>query len=141
MQSIKGENYIARYADDIRVLYGIYGAIVGGESTTLLYMALGKLLRQLDETKLQGIIFDYRRVESFAKDTLAAHQRESYSLCRKFNLEPIPIALVVDSRLQEQMVRMIVAVTPRQENKEIVFSSAEAHAYFEALNQDKSAGV
>lgn len=141
MQTIKGENYIVRFDNKKGILYGIYGAIATGEVTARIYMSNLKFVRNVGIENILGMIFDMRRVEEFSRDNLASMQRESFNIDKKYNMSHVPIAIVVDTRMQEQVARMIIGATAGQERKCIVYSLAEAQAAFEEWHSTNSASV
>lgn len=141
MQTLKGDDYIARYDDTNNIIYGIYDAVVTPESTVALYIAIAQLLASIDIKTVRGLVIDFRRVERFAKGNMATVQRESYTLNNKFDLSTAPMALVVDSPLQEQIVDFTTKVTPNRDRKQIVFSIAEAYTFFDEWHKEHSANA
>jgi hypothetical protein len=139
MQTIKGENYIVRYDDEKGILYGIYSSVASGDITARIYMSSLKFVRTVGIDNIQGMIFDMRRVEEFSRDNLASIQRENFNMDRKFNMNFVPTALVVDTAIQEQFARMTIGVSNGQERKCIVYSLAEAHMFFEEWHSENSA--
>lgn len=139
MQTIKGENYIVRYDNETGVLYGIYSSIATGEITALIHMSALKFVRNAGIENISGMIFDMRRVEEFSRDNLAAVQRESFNIDKKYNMNFVPIAFVVETGMQEQFARMFIGSTNGQDRKTIAFSLAEAHMFFEEWHQNNSA--
>ena len=65
---------------------------------------MAQLLTEIDVKSVRGLVIDFRRVERFDKGNMAAVQRESHTLNHKFDLTYLPVALVVDTPLQEQIV-------------------------------------
>lgn len=130
MKTIKGDNFIARYDDEKQVIHGIYGAEATGETTALMYMAISKFMREIDLNHLQGIEFDLRRIETFARDNMSSMQRESFQLNKRYDMSRIPVCFVVHTKMQEQMAYHVIQITPNKDRSDIVFSTAEAHAYF-----------
>lgn len=130
MRTIKGNNFITRYDEDKQVLYGIFGAEATGETTALIYMAILRMIRDIDVAQLQGIQFDLRRVDSFSRDNLASMQRESFRFNNKYKISHVPVAFVVITEMQEQIATLAIQMTPDKDRSEIVFSTAEAYAYF-----------
>lgn len=130
MKTIKNRHFIVRYDESKEVLYGIYGSEANGEITTLMFVAELRIADDIGTDNIKGTIYDLRRVEAFSRDNLAAMQRESFRLDSKLNMSNIPAAFVVQSETQEQMAEMLIKMTPGKERKAVVFSTAEAHAYF-----------
>ena len=141
MQTIKGDDYIARYDETNNIIYGIYGAVVTAESTTGLYSRLAQLFTEADVKTIRGLVMDFRRVERFDKGNMAAVQRESHTIHHKFDLSHLPVALVVDTPLQEQIVSITNKVTPEPFRKQIVYSIAEAHTHFDEWHKEHSANA
>lgn len=141
MQTIKGENYIVRFDNKKGILYGIYGAVATGEITARIYMSKLKFIRNLGIENISGMIFDMRRVEEFSRDNLASMQRESFNMDKKYNTSYVPIAIVVDTQMQEQVARMLIGATSGQERKCIVYSLAEAQAALEEWHSENSISV
>ena len=141
MQTIKGDDYIARYDDANHIIYGIYSAVVTAESTTALYSRLAQLFAQVDIKSIRGLVMDFRRVERFDKGNMTAVQRESHNFNQQFSLSHLPVALVVHTPLQEQIVSITRRVTPDPHRKQIVYSIAEAHTFFDEWHKEHSANA
>jgi hypothetical protein len=141
MQTIKGDDYITRYDAINNLIYGIYGTLVTSESTVALYQAMTQLFAGVDVKTIHGLIMDFRRSARFDKGTITTVQRESHILNQCFNLAHVPVALVVDTPLQEQIVSFITRVTPDPHRKQIVYSIAEAYAYFDEWHQEQLINV
>jgi hypothetical protein len=141
MQSFKGDNYIARYDETNNIIYGIYGEIVTPEATTGLYSAIAALFASVDIKTVRGLVMDFRRVDRFDKGNMATVQRESYAINNQFDLSHVPVALVVDTALQEQIVDFTTKVTPDRDRKQIVYSIAEAFTYFDEWHAEHTANA
>ena len=139
MKTIKGNNFITRYDEDKNVLYGIFGAEATGESTVLLHMAMLRIIREQGISQLHGIQYDLRRVDNFSRDNMAAMQREIFRLNRRHDISKVPVAYVVNSEMQEQIANMVIQMTPDKDRSEIVFSTAEAYAYFADWHEQHNA--
>ncbi|MDQ7027752.1 MAG: hypothetical protein Q9P01_16760 [Anaerolineae bacterium] len=141
MQTLKGDNYIVRYDEINCIFYGIYDAVVTTQSTAALYIAASQLLASIDINAIRGIVMDFRRVERFDKGNIVTVQRENHTINHKFDLSHIPVALVVDTPLQEQIVDYTSKVTPDHDRKQIVFSIAEAYIFFDEWHQEHCASA
>jgi hypothetical protein len=100
-----------------------------------------KIITEVGVENIRGIVMDFRRVERFDKGNMATVQRESYNIKNRFDLSRIPVALVVDTPLQEQIVDFTAKVTPDRHLKQLVYSVAEAHTYFDEWHHQQSASV
>ena len=109
MQTIKGADFIVRYDAINRILYHIYSTIVTPKSTNEIYATGIQLITRVGVDNLHGIVLDFRRVTRFEKGHMEAVQRESQHANQQFDLSNIPIALVVDTPLQEQIVNFTCA--------------------------------
>ena len=117
-------------------LHGKYGEVVNGEIAALVYMrGIGLVKPHGGIPAVKGCIFDFRQVERFERDNLAQVQRESYRLNSKVSLDHVPVALLVETKVQEQTIRISQQITPEQHRKRIVKSVTEAHNFFKEWHE------
>lgn len=138
MKTIHGENYTIKLNEETGILHSTYRDVVNGKTTARLYMDGAKIVREYGVEKIQGMIIDFRTVERFERDNLASTQRESYNLNAKMSIDHIPVALIVQTPLQEQTLRISIRATPDQHRKKIVHSEDEALQFIDAWHQQRN---
>ena len=117
------------------VMIGTYAEVLTGDMTARVYIAGLRFVHEIGVENLRGIIFDFRKVQRFSRDNLPAAQSESYRANRNLSLDHVPIAMVVETPIQEQMVRISMQSTPGQNRKRIVHTIEEGYAFIDAFNQ------
>ncbi|MFW5690882.1 MAG: hypothetical protein ACOCXZ_00160 [Chloroflexota bacterium] len=126
MRIISGEGYNVHFDEAHGLLIGEYGPVVNDEVVTNLYADGFQLAAMYGPEKLLGIIFNFYHVERFARGNLLAVQAETYRTHERLNLEHTPIALIVRTLVQEQVVKLSTLSTPWRGRAQIVYSMDEA---------------
>jgi len=129
---IEAEQFSAYYDEQERILFVTYSGIVTPDVTAQFYSWLIQSLAERPEIveTARGSVYDFRKVARFENKNLTAAQRESQNLNQRFDLTSIPVALIVGSMYQEQLLRVTMQIQPGQERKRIVRSVDEARAFF-----------
>ena len=91
-------------------------------------------LAESERKKVRGSIYDFREVTGFSDYSISTVQRESKQLNFNLDVSKIPVALLVESMMQENMIRVAMKVTAQEYRKRIVFSEEEALAFFEEFH-------
>jgi hypothetical protein len=114
--------------------YVIYRGKLTQEATAQVYKWMMDLFKKYGVQIVRGGIFDFREVTEFERNNLSAVQRRSRELNTAADFSATPIALVVSTLIQEQMVRVGQQVTPQQDRKRIVRSVEEGLAFINSLH-------
>lgn len=109
----------------------VYTGSIDGRHTAAVYEWVKQLLPVIGEQATYGVIFDFSAVTKFAPDNLSTTRRESQSINKERDNSDHPVALVVNTMYQEQMVRVSTRISPQEDRKRIVRSNEEALAYFQ----------
>ncbi len=132
---IDSDNLTAYYDADSRVTHVTYRGPMTASLTIRVYRWIGELAKIMTPQDVHGSIFDFRDVTNFESYSLSTVMNESRKLNMKMDFSHVPVALLVGSGLQEQMVRVVMKVTPQDHRKAIVHSEEEAWAFIEAWNK------
>ncbi len=123
------------------IAWAIYRGPMTASLTIRAYQAMAEIVSVIGAEAIYGAIFDFREVTNFESYTLSTVMRESKKANMKFDFSHVPVALLVGSGLQEQMVRVTLKVSPQDFRKRIVRSEAEAKAFIDEWHsRDASSG-
>lgn len=137
IEQVETEHFSAHYETDSQILYVTYRGILTPQVTMQFYQWLGKIIQSHPDkvATARGSIYDFRQVKGFDNRNLTSAQRQSQQFNTQVDLSHHPVAMIVDSMLQEQILRLELKISPQQSRKRIVHSEAEA---IEFLNQFQS---
>jgi hypothetical protein len=107
----------------------IYPVQITPEITAKMYAWSTILAARYDPSSLSSL-YDFRAVKDFGSGTITTVRGESSQINQQHDLSRHPVALVVETHLQEQMVRTVMNITSGQKRKKIVRTIEEAHAFF-----------
>jgi hypothetical protein len=136
MTTVQGDGFDLKFEDG--VIVGIYGKILTPEITAKVYAEGTKIVKSVGVENVRGLLLDFRAVERFIAGNLPTAQSESYRLNARYSLDHIPVALIVETPMQEQMVRVSLRSTPGQERKRIVRTDDDAWTFITQWHKDKS---
>jgi hypothetical protein len=132
------DHFKCYYNSDQGVLYVTYRSIMSPDITRQFYQWLGGMVAKNPEELMRskGSIYDFRQVTNFDNRNLTTVQRESQQFNQQADASNHPVALIVQSKLQEQLVRVTMRVSPQQDRKRIVFSDKAALDFIESYHKD-----
>ncbi|GAB4321493.1 MAG: hypothetical protein Kow00117_10670 [Phototrophicales bacterium] len=131
----------AEIDEENNIIIGTYGEILTADMTAQVYITGLRFVQKIGAENLRGIIFDFRQVKRFSRDNLPAAQSESYRANRNDTLEHIPVAMIVETPVQEQMVRISMQSTPGKHRKRIVRSREEGYAFITEWHNKTTAEI
>jgi hypothetical protein len=131
LPKINQPNLTAYFDKERGISHVVYRGNMDSGMTIVIYRWIFEMANYLEADDVRGSIYDFREVTDFQSYSLSAVQRESRNLNVTLDVSSIPVALLVTNKLQETMVRVAMQVTPQEYRKRIVFSEAEAIAFFE----------
>jgi hypothetical protein len=136
LEQTDAENFSAWYDDEQKILHVVYKGVLTPDTTTQFYRWLGELIqrRPADVVRARGSIYDFRQVTGFDSRNLTSAQRQSQQLNTKADMSSHPVALLVDTRLQEQILHVELKISPQQDRKRIVHSEDEAYAFIASFH-------
>lgn len=135
------EQITVTFDTDTGISVVTYRGELSPQVTVQYYQFLPKFLEVVDVQDIYGSIYDFRQVTKFHNTNLSTAQRASQSANTHYDFSAIPIALLVETLLQEQMVRVSMKVTPQETRKRIVKSEAEAKAFFKSFHQRRQSAA
>ena len=137
LEPIENENGSIRWDAEKQIIFGSYGQVITEQSTANGYHAWGKIIQAVGVENVRGAVLDFRPVERWEKGNVSVAQGQSYRINTKLDLSRMPMAMIVRTAFQEQMVRFSMKATPGEERKRIVHSMEEALAFIASFHVDK----
>lgn len=140
--SVETEKFSAHYDINTCLLNVAYHGILSPAMTTEFYKWLGSMMRDYPEhvMKARGSIYDFHDVTEFENSNLTTASRQSQQLNMRTDLKNHPVALVVKNKLQEQILRLAMKITPHDERIRIVWSMEEATNYINDFHRQLHKG-
>lgn len=128
LERIDTDQFSGWYDDETRILHVVYKGVLTPDTTTHMYRWLGEVIqrRPADVVRARGSIYDFRQVTGFDSRNLTSAQRQSQQFNTRIDMTNHPVALLVDTLLQEQILRVELKISPQQDRKRLVRSEAEA---------------
>jgi hypothetical protein len=121
---------VTAYWDGARgIFYVIYRGILSADVTKEVYQWMTEKVALVKGEEIRGGIYDFRQVTDSNVGNLTTLHRESRNFNVQIDTSQTPIALVVETIHQEQIVRFSMQVTPGHGRKRIVKSMDEAHKF------------
>jgi len=130
------DNFSAWYDDEQQILHVVYKGVLTPDTTAQFYRWLGAVIqrRPAEVVNAKGSIFDFRGVTGFDNRNLTSAQRQSQQFNTKADMSSHPVALLVDTLLQKQILRVELKISPQQDRKRLVHSEAEAYAFIASFH-------
>jgi hypothetical protein len=127
------EHFTVKYRDEDGILFVIYQGILTPDVTRNFYQWMGGILatRMHDLAGIKGTIFNFQEVTNIDNRNLTTVQRESQHINQQVDASKHPVALVVKTKLQEQLIRIGQKVSPQQSRKRIVFSEKAGREFID----------
>jgi hypothetical protein len=130
-------NVIAYFDDENGIVHVIYRGMLSPDITAQVYKWMAESVQHLDVTQIRGGIYDFRQVKDFNNGNLSTAHRESRNFNVKVDVSSIPAALLVETFLQEQMVKVSMQITPGQDRKRIVKTMDDAVAFIDQFRKQQ----
>lgn len=124
------DRMVAYFDNERRYAWITYRGVLIPETTVTFYEWLGDVDAAIDIKSVHGCVIDFRPVIEFDQRNLRATKRESQTANTQLDMSHIPVALIIDTSYQGQMVRISIQATPQPERKRIVKSIEEAFSFF-----------
>jgi len=136
LEHIDTENFSAWYDDQQQILHVVYNGVLTPDTTAQFYRWLSAVIqrRPQDVVRAKGSIYDFRGVTGFDSRNLTSAQRQSQQFNTKADVSNHPVALLVDTLMQEQILRVELKISPQQDRKRIVHSEDEAYAFIASFH-------
>jgi hypothetical protein len=130
-------NLTAYFDLERRLTHVIYRGPMTADMTVDVYrwiIELASTPQAAENSEVRGSLYDFREVTDFQQYSLSTVQRESRQLSFNIDVSKIPVALLVNSLMQEQMVSVGMKITTGEHRKRIVHSEEAAFAFFEEFH-------
>lgn len=122
----------ASYDLEKKSAYIKYKGVLGAKATKQIYQWISAMVTVFSgQLILHQVTFDFREVTAFDETNLGAAREESKKLHQSFALDFLPAALIAANEQQAEVLRLSLKVSGQQARSKIVFSEAEAEAFFE----------
>jgi hypothetical protein len=129
---LKTEQVHAEYDAETKILRVTYTGELNPDVTNQFYAWLLPMLQKQPHlvTEARGSIYDFRGVTDFKSSNMTTARKHSQTATQQnMELKKHPVALLVESQLQERMVSVMMVLTRQSDRKKLVYSLAEAEQY------------
>ena len=128
-------NVVAKYDPNTHYIHVEYRQVSNPTVARAFYQWLYQLADSIGIEHVCGATIDFRKVNIFEQGNVKAAQQESLSANRTLDMSHIPVALVVETMLQEQMVRISSNLTKQTHRMRLVKSDKEALNFITEWNR------
>jgi hypothetical protein len=125
------ESVRAEYDAEAKILRVSYSGILSPEVTNQFYGWLIPTMQKNPHlvTEARGSIYDFRQVKDFKSGNMTTARKQSQNASQSGELKNHPVALLVETPLQERMVSVMMKLTEQTDRKQLVYSVKEAEDY------------
>lgn len=126
------------YDSELKLLIVSYHGILSADITKQFYQWLIPTMQTNPHliTEARGSIFDFRDVQEFQASNITTTRRESGAASQTADISNHPVALIVDTMLQERMVESTMRLTVQRDRKRVVHSIDEAVEFINEWHQE-----
>ena len=128
------EQASAYFDPESRIVRVAYSGSLGSDVTVEVYAWLDGLVKEIGVDSINGQIFDFSNVTEFQESNLQTARKASKKMNIRIDTSKIPVALVVGTFYQEEILRGSMQISPDHVRKRIVKSEEEAMAFIEEWN-------
>lgn len=131
----------ARFDDETGIAHIKYSGSLTAEESTAVYDWLADLVETLGLEAIYGEVFDFRDVTEFEADNLMQARRNSRRHNMRNNVRHVPVAMVISSFYQEEILRGPMQNVEENKRKAIVWEMDEAVQFlhdWHAQQEEKS---
>jgi hypothetical protein len=131
------ETVRAEYNAETKILCVTYFGILSPDVTNQYYGWLIPIMQNHPHlvTEARGSIYDFRQVTDFRSSNITTARKQSQTASQSAELKNHPVALVVETPLQERMVSVMMKLTEQTDRKKLVSSVEEAQDYITAWHK------
>ena len=129
----------AYYEEDTNIARIYYRGEMSPEVIIEVYDWMKSLAPYVPIQDVRGGIYDFRAVTGFRTASFRTAQSQSQKFNAASDLSHIPVALLISTFSQEQMVRVAMQVTPQEHRKAVVRTEAEARAFIDMWHEQSAA--
>lgn len=141
VESLQVEQATAYFDEERRYIRVAYRGSLGSDVTVQVYDWIDRVVKQIGVDGILGEIFDFSEVTEFQPENLQTARKTSKRMNVRLDTSSLPVALVVKTFYQEEILRGAMQIAPGHARKRIVKSEAEALAFIEewsALRKDST---
>lgn len=124
--NLSREKADARYDGESQIAYITYRGVLTAEESTAIYEWLADLMDAVGVAGVYGQVFDFREVTEFEPDNLMQARKKSRRHNLRNNGRKLPVAMVVSSFIQEEILRGPMQNVEENTRKTIVWKMEEA---------------
>ncbi|TVR24441.1 MAG: hypothetical protein EA396_01335 [Anaerolineaceae bacterium] len=125
-QELQTENAHAHYDEAQKIATIIYSGELEASATVAVYGWLDALYERVGLGNVDGVIFDFSAVTAFVGDNLKIARRASSKMNMSKDTSRFPVALVVSTPEQEEILRGPMRISAENLRKRIVYSQQDA---------------
>ena len=123
------------YDEAEKIVHVAYRGDLGADVTVQVYDWLDNLIRTIGVENIYAEIFDFREVTAFQEENLQTARKTSKRMNLRLDTSQFPVALLVKTFYQEEILRTPMHIPPEHQRKRIVKTEAEARAFIEEWHQ------
>lgn len=127
----------ARYDEESKIAFIKYKGVLTAEESTAVYDWLHDLIEVIGLDEIYGEVFDFREVTEFAPDNLMQARRNSRRYNMRNNVRRLPVAMIISSFYQEEILRGPMQNVEENKRKAIVWEEDEAVAFLKEWHVDQ----
>jgi len=132
---LKEEKVTARYDEETNTVYITYNGSLGAEDSGAAYKWIDTVIHEVGIENVYGEIFDFREVYEFLPENLMDARKKSRRMNMKNNIRNLPVAMIVNGLVQEEILRGPLQNVPENTRKRIVYSMDEAKAFLDEWHE------
>lgn len=136
--TLKTDEIDAHYDTEEKLLIVAYTGILSADVTSQFYSWLVSTMKENPTLvgEARGSIYDFRGVTDFQSSNITTTRKQSTTVNQSVDIRDHPVALVVETILQERMIASTMRLTQQTDRKKIVYSIEDAKAFIEAWHKD-----
>ncbi len=127
-----------QFDEDTHLAYITYYDVLTADVTADVYAWTGRVADKVNVKNIHTAIYDFRRVSRFDHTNTRKIGQSSGQLNVSYDFSHVAVALLVRDSSQEQIVRMMMHLTPQEKRKRIVKSLVEARAFLDEFRHETS---
>lgn len=126
---LDSKNVTAHFDVTTNILHVTYYGVLDGDSAVDLHTWIEQMRETIGSHPIAGVIFDLRKVVRFKRDNLYTTAEQSQQLRQQTDNRHCPIAMIVATYYQEQMVQVMMLTATDANMRQVVYSEEDALYY------------
>lgn len=131
IDDLQMHNAQAHFDPETKIAQIRYQGELTAEESTAVYDWLGDLIDTVGLEAIYGEIFDFRDVTTFAPDNLMEARRNSRRYNLRNKVHGLPVAMIISSFYQEEILRGPMQNVEENKRKTIVWKMEEARTFLD----------